>query len=187
MPARTELISRIAKRNLPTQGGAGPAESVGSWISFMVEDTSDIHVDDLAAAVAEGLRRWEWRPTAGHIHTLAEPYRDSRIADARINMQRAEIASRGPEPKALPAPPPKQSDIEALRRLGFEWDAKGNAVRIKAPDRDRKRDAPFAMPTQADLQAIADELDRSPVRARVELTNADYSTLGMAQPSRAQG
>lgn len=174
---RTEIIGRIAARNLPTQGGTGAAESVGMWIEFMVEDTADIHADDLDTVAREGIRKWRFRPTAADFHELAEPLRDHRRAIARIDETRAVIAARGPAPRALPAPTPAKSDLEALASFGYTWDEQGNAVRIKPAE--RRRSEPFTMPTQADLQSIADELDRMPLRERMTMTADDCAALGM--------
>jgi hypothetical protein len=174
--ARTELVARIAARNLPTQGGAGPSESVRAWITFMVEDTADIHLDDLALAVRDGLKQWEWRPTAAHIHNLADPHRADRASGNRIAELKAVIAQRGPAPIALPAPMASQNQIDALASLGFTWDKAGNAVRMKEPA--KRRDTPFTMPTQADLQAVADELANKPWRERMTMSDDDHAALG---------
>ena len=181
--ARTEIIARIAARNLPTMGGAGASESVTAWIKFMVEDTTDIHVADLAEIAAQGVRKWRFRPTAADFHELGEPMRDLRIEAVRIDRLRTEIASRGPEPVALPAPEPSDRDLDALNAwgapLGMSWDKSGTLTRIE-PRRARYPFVPLMVPTPEQLAEVARILANKPRVEKMTITDSDYSALGMA-------
>jgi hypothetical protein len=181
--ARTEIIARVAARKLPTQGGAGTAQSVQAWIGFMVEDTNDIYVDDLTEVVATGLKCWDWQPTASQFHKLAEPLRELRVEAARIGRLRTEIAARGPEPIALPAPPPTDHDLDALNAwgapLGMSWDHSGTLTRIQ-PQRAKRPFQPLIVPTDEQLAEVARILAGKPRVERMTLTDTDYSSLGMA-------
>ena len=178
---RNDIISRWTGDCIVP--GSETAADAALRLANAMDILDDVPADILNAAykLARRTSGRGFAPDPGAVHDIAGPMMTERLIDMRIERQR--IAALTPptapiERHALPGPAPTAADIAALASIGYVWDASGNAVRTTTPTR-RTHTELLRMPTQADLQAIGDALDRTPWRERMTMTTADYAALGM--------
>ena len=157
---RIDAISNLAARY--PGANAADREAEKERIKWLVKDTASLPVDVLEMAIAEGVVKWKFMPTAAEIFDAAQEELYHRRTMARL-------ASFPPPAPALPAPPvgpPNDAQLAAMNEwgkpLGFQWDAQGRMTRVE-PQRDKarpleEREAPTAHPQAADYADIAAQI-----------------------------
>jgi hypothetical protein len=187
-PAIADLLIELSMKHGPRGG-----ETVGeakTRLRLLMEDVSDeLDADACRAAIRAGKSQWEFMPGCKAIVDAAQPFLAERRAWNREQREAREATER----KALP--PPVYVDAADTAQILADCFAKLNKgyQRMEGrpmPGARQQREAvprnvstALRMPTQADLQAIADDLDNKPRRERMTFTKADCVSLGI-DPAR---
>jgi hypothetical protein len=155
----------------------------------LMDALDDVPPDILNEAFKRARRLKNFVPAISDVYDHAGPMMRDRLIDMRIERDRLAVVTR----QALPAP--VYVDAADTAQILADCFAKLNKgyQRMEGrpmPGARQQREAvprnvstALRMPTQADLQAIADDLDNKPRRERMTFTKADCVSLGI-DPAR---